>query len=341
MNSSYVGPEFVLSQRYSQLVTTFLVLFMYVGSFPLFGLVGTASFYLAYWVDKFLFLRFYATPTRYPASVGLHATALIPYAVVAHLILSLWAVSQSDVFATAHSGSSYGESVYGLAGLATVDPGGLKKLISERHTVYLAMLLLLIVLAIFVKWVVHHFLYAGSHISQLLCSCDFEFMAKYSFFFSSKRFQKSKLLSMSFPRAVRRGYIKGLDNYNILQNQRYKDAFHIDDVPHSLHRRVRSMLASSSDIHPQRTGAPKPLPEDDPIEQAAFAMFQLNRGGGGGDRGGGKDRGGGDRERGGGGERSPRRTPRGGGHTPRSGDGGPPIAVCYYAIVIDWMLICY
>ena len=232
MNSRFVGPEFVLSHRYSQLVASFLVLYMYSTSFPIFAFIGVATFYTTYWLDKFLFVRYYQSPVRYPSSVGLQASALIPYAVVAHLILALWAVSQSEVFETTHSETAFGVKVYAALGLKGIDPGGMKKLISQRHTVFLAILLLMLVIVLIAKWVVHHFLFAGSRITQLLC---FEFVSKYDFFFSTKLFNKKKL-SMSFPRAVRRGYIRGLDSYNILQNKHYKDAFHIEDHEALQHR---------------------------------------------------------------------------------------------------------
>jgi hypothetical protein len=270
MNSLYSGPQFILSQRYSQMLATFFVLYMYLASMPIFALVGLVTFYVTYWVDKFLFIRFYATPIRYPASVGLHATALIPYAVMAHLILSLWAVSQSDVFATSRSETSFGLAVYNNLGLQVFNSAGLRKLITQEHTVYLSLLLLFLTIVIIIKWTVQRSLFAGSRITQLLC---FEFVSKYDFFFSTKLFNKKKL-SMSFPRAVRRGFIKGLDNYNILQNQRYKDAFHIDEVSANQHRRVRSLLVAQ-DERPQRGGGPKPLPADDPKELDARALFQL------------------------------------------------------------------
>lgn len=269
MNSLYMGPEFIISHRYSQLIASFTVLFMYMGSFPIFSFVGVASFYVTYWLDKFLFLRYYQTPTRYPASVGLQATVLIPYAVVAHVILSLWAVSNSTVFETSHSEISYGKELYDALYLSAVDPGGLRKLVTQRHTVYLAMLLILIIIAMLIKWILHHFLFAGSRITQLLC---FEFVSRYDFFFSTKLFNKRNV-TISFPRAIRRGFIVGLDNYNILQNQRYKDAFHIDEEFSAQHRRVRSVLVPT-DL-PRPSGAPKPLPEDDVIASRALAMFEI------------------------------------------------------------------
>lgn len=272
MNTRYTGPEFVLSHRYSQLIATFAVLYMYITSFPIFGIIGIVTFYLTYWIDKFMFIKFYVTPIRYPTSVGLQATALIPYAVVAHLILALWAVSKSEVFENSQSENNYGSQLYHFLNLQNVDPGGLENLISQSHTVYLALLLIFLILVMFLKLFVHHFLFAGSRISQLLC---FEFISRYDFFFSTKLFNKKKLV-MSYPRAVRRGYIKGLDNYNILENQRYKDAFNIDETVATQHRRVRSLLAAADGERVIRTGAPKPLPDlEDPITANAMSMFQL------------------------------------------------------------------
>merc|ERR1711871_16157 len=54
--------------------------------------------FVAYWVDKFLFLRRYRNPPRFDEKIGRRASGLIPYAVILHLIMALWMYGNDAIF---------------------------------------------------------------------------------------------------------------------------------------------------------------------------------------------------------------------------------------------------
>lgn len=59
LNELHLGPEFLVSRRYAQVMADLFVCYMFCTGMPILTIVGTVNFYVAYWVDKFLFLRFY------------------------------------------------------------------------------------------------------------------------------------------------------------------------------------------------------------------------------------------------------------------------------------------
>jgi len=50
----YLGPEFLMEMRYSQILSNIYIVFTYSGGLPLLYVVAFLSFFATYWVDKFL-----------------------------------------------------------------------------------------------------------------------------------------------------------------------------------------------------------------------------------------------------------------------------------------------
>jgi len=90
LNELYQGRRFVLFERYSVLLNTAFVCMMFAPGMPLLWFVGAVTFTLTYWFDKYTFLRSYRIPPRYDESLDMYASAVLPYAVLPHLILALW-----------------------------------------------------------------------------------------------------------------------------------------------------------------------------------------------------------------------------------------------------------
>ena len=61
----YMGPEFLIEVRYSQILTFFFISMIYSSGIPVLNVISLFQFFLMYWVDKFLFLRMYRTPPPY------------------------------------------------------------------------------------------------------------------------------------------------------------------------------------------------------------------------------------------------------------------------------------
>ena len=61
----YIGPEFQLDVRLAQIVAITWVTFMYSSGMPVLFILVALNFFMIFWVDKFLLLRFYKTPKNY------------------------------------------------------------------------------------------------------------------------------------------------------------------------------------------------------------------------------------------------------------------------------------
>ena len=65
---------------------------------PLMYLVGLVQFVLQYWMDKWLFLRFYKTPPRYGLEMLHISHKLMLYAIVIHYAFGAYMLSNSQIF---------------------------------------------------------------------------------------------------------------------------------------------------------------------------------------------------------------------------------------------------
>lgn len=50
----YIGSQFLLEFRYSQLVTTIYICFLFSAGIPLLYVIAFFTFFVTYWVDKIL-----------------------------------------------------------------------------------------------------------------------------------------------------------------------------------------------------------------------------------------------------------------------------------------------
>ena len=96
---TYMGPEFLIEVRYSQIVSSFYILLLYSSGLPLLYFVGFVSFWLMYWIDKYLFVAFYKTPPRYGVELNEIARNMMQYGLVGHFILGFFMYSNSQIFA--------------------------------------------------------------------------------------------------------------------------------------------------------------------------------------------------------------------------------------------------
>ena len=99
-----VGGGFELASRYANTMSIFLVCYMYSTGMPIMLLIGSINFYITYWVDKFLFIKYYRVPPRYTTDISKYSTALFKYILLIHLIMALWTLCNSDYFVTKNVG---------------------------------------------------------------------------------------------------------------------------------------------------------------------------------------------------------------------------------------------
>lgn len=106
LNQRYLGYPMDLSLRQAQLINVAFVTYSFSTGMPLLIPVGAVSFFLAYWVDKLLFIRYFAKPAFSSTIVTKTMSALLPIAIILHLGFGVWMLGSIGTFNRALSGYS-------------------------------------------------------------------------------------------------------------------------------------------------------------------------------------------------------------------------------------------
>lgn len=231
LNKLFLGPDFLVAHRYAQNLADFYICFIFCAGMPILPIIAIFNFYTTYWVDKFLFLNYYRSPPRYKTNIGRSATALIPYAIVLHLVASIWMLGNKDIF---HAGS---EDVPVGSFIESWNMLNIHAKVTQRHTYPLFVLLVIVLVGVLLGQVAEQIF---GCISSTVKTCFGTCIAKSEFYQEIEQYMFNTI-TIPYSRAVRRGIIKGLVNYNILQNPKYKEAFAITDVFALNHTRVKSL----------------------------------------------------------------------------------------------------
>ena len=76
LEAMFCGPPFQIATRYGQMLNTIFVTLMFSPGLPLLWWTAAATFFVSYWVDKYLFCRYYSTPPLYDESASRVVTGL-------------------------------------------------------------------------------------------------------------------------------------------------------------------------------------------------------------------------------------------------------------------------
>mmetsp|Transcript_9056 Transcript_9056/g.13500 ORF Transcript_9056/g.13500 Transcript_9056/m.13500 type:complete len:1091 (+) Transcript_9056:834-4106(+) len=212
LNQVFIGPHFQLNYRYAQILVNFYICWMYSISMPIMTFLGAVIFYVSYWVDKFLFCRFYRTPPMYSDDMGKFSTKLIGVSVVVHLMMSIWMLGNQKIF---RSKSFKDDSTYE----PIPDIPGESPALQQVHLLPILSLLIVYILAVSALQISK---VGGSQSLKLLkcLTCRSDGAAN-----ALMKQKKRKYIRVDYSRAIDRGMIKGLASYNILHNPKYQEAF--------------------------------------------------------------------------------------------------------------------
>jgi len=94
----YMGPEFIVDFRYSQILTLTFVCFLYSGTMPFLYLSTFVQLFITYFFDKFFLLRVSKLPKNYDENLeNVVRTAMFP-SIVIHLAFTIFAFGCPSVF---------------------------------------------------------------------------------------------------------------------------------------------------------------------------------------------------------------------------------------------------
>ena len=226
LNKIYLGPDFELSSRYANALSIFFVCYMFSTGLPILLFICTCNFLITYWKDKFLFIEFYRTPPRYTDEISKLSTSILKYALVVHLIISLWTLCIDEYFESPNVGyQEYVNDFTDQAAAATSYSRSVKGKITQVHTLPLFLLLLIMVSAS-ILFIFFRKLYDGlwKHFLNLLGMKSVEDDIKNM----TNVYGDSARETLTYSQAVRFGRFKSLATYNILLNPMYQGEFAID-----------------------------------------------------------------------------------------------------------------
>lgn len=216
LNKLHEGPSFEFSINYAQLMTTFFVCLTFSAGMPILYIIGMFNFGFTYLVDKYLFINLYRIPNRLSTKIGREATGLVPWAVVLHLLMSIWAFSNSMIFSSTKSeeaalllseSGSYSASKTGYNPSEALTSATLAKKVYHRHTYPLFLFVLIIVLFRVLVWLFTQLGYQSGRILGLVFDHGDGAVPKDSVAFA-----------VGYSRAVQRNLIKGEPSYAFLKS---------------------------------------------------------------------------------------------------------------------------
>ena len=174
---------------------------MYAISMPILPLIGAFSFFISYWVDKFLFCNFYRVPPKYSDDIGARSTSLIGYGILLHIVMSCWILGSNQIFSGQQLFKDNQEDVIGSNTVSFM---------FKAHIIPLEVIAILFISGLIMRRSLMTF--TGTLMKCLRCLiCSSGSSVK-----KLKKMMNTVQVGYSAARA--RGVIKGLASYNFLQN---------------------------------------------------------------------------------------------------------------------------
>ncbi|RLN87770.1 hypothetical protein BBJ28_00024980, partial [Nothophytophthora sp. Chile5] len=100
MNQLYAGPTFDLAVRYSMVLNSVCVTFIFCGGSPVLLFIAALSCGAVYWLDKMALVWQYNVKTAYDEALAETVLGLLPWTLVAHLAFSSWMYGNTDLLQT-------------------------------------------------------------------------------------------------------------------------------------------------------------------------------------------------------------------------------------------------
>jgi len=98
LNESFIGPYMDYAARYASLYNILFVTFVFATGIPLMVPISVISFFIAYWIDKMLFMWYFRRPPNFGISLQRTMSNLVPVALISHLAVGTWMISNITIF---------------------------------------------------------------------------------------------------------------------------------------------------------------------------------------------------------------------------------------------------
>jgi hypothetical protein len=214
LNRRQVGADFHLHIRFAQMTNTLSVTLLFSAGLPLLLPLVSVWMFVAYWVDKYLLLRYYRTPPRYGTEVAQRMLKLLLYPLLAHLAVAIWMLGNPHLFPRTESSVAELDALGDSEQLVM-----LRYRVEQAHVVPMFALLLLLL---------------GVLIVRLVLSSASSLVGRVWYVLTCGKCQRKRGLRSEqeqppppYTEAIRRNFLSGVPTYNVLECPRLRDAFGI------------------------------------------------------------------------------------------------------------------
>jgi hypothetical protein len=106
LNEAHVGPRLEFHANYAQLLSHIFVCFTFSTGMPVLYFICTVNLILFFFVEKYCVCELYSLPPRYSSATGRHATSFLPLALILHFAMSVWVLSNPELFDNSANGDA-------------------------------------------------------------------------------------------------------------------------------------------------------------------------------------------------------------------------------------------
>ena len=97
LNEALGAPEWDVAGRFATVLNTLMITLLYCGGLPLLMPIAFVSFFVSYWMDKWLLCRYYAKPVALDSSIIRMGVNQLFLAVILHLAFTVWMFGSEGV----------------------------------------------------------------------------------------------------------------------------------------------------------------------------------------------------------------------------------------------------
>jgi len=238
LHEMYLGPEFVLSYRYAQVLMGSYFVLTYSTGIPILYPIAFFGIVISYWIDKLFFTTVCRTPIQFSNLLSFWTYNMLQWGAILHLAMGIWMLSSPSLFpedATSNS-LAFIEDVGNAAGfnstfIESVDLSGLswngfqvaERIFNPRCIPALLVIILFCIIKVLTKFQL--FL----HISNKLVKQTWrvlKFLLRSTAFGLMDDYKNDG--SLTLQQAIDVGMLSGISSYNILANPTYSRAFQLE-----------------------------------------------------------------------------------------------------------------
>jgi hypothetical protein len=167
----YLGPQFDIGGRYSQILTTIFVVLIYSSGMPILYVCCFLFLFFTYWIDKFLILRFYRNPPHIDLYMSKLFYFIILFGVIIHYCFGIWIYGNDQILT--NSANTYLQSVSDwVKNLMHYEDKSFAADVLNRITYGHNIIVLIYLCLLFVYFVIRVFLSdIFKHLFGCCCSC--------------------------------------------------------------------------------------------------------------------------------------------------------------------------